>query len=189
MKRSLDDPAPPHTKHTKTAVPPQITESSQVEVRAVVGRRVRALLPFFGSTALTISSTTSVPESSSSISSNTSRAAERNSAVNSAISLRAAAEDLARRSARAASLARSATSIASSLRRYRPVSRESDGLRLRHRHAAAASKAPQNFRLGNAPLDGRDLSITIRVDGGHGRVEARGHEQVLQVLVAAVDEE
>ena len=53
--------------------------------------------------------------------------------MNSAISLRAAAEDLARRSARAASLARSATSMASSLRRYRPVSRESDGLRLRHR--------------------------------------------------------
>ena len=44
--------------------------------------------------------------------------------MNSAISLRAAAEDLARRSARAASLARSATSIASSLRRERPVSRE-----------------------------------------------------------------
>ena len=110
-------------------------QASQVEGRAVVGRRVRALLPFFGSTAFTISSTTSVPESSSSMSSNTSRAAERNSAVNSAISLRAAAEDLARRSARAASLARSATSMASSLRRYRPVSRESDGLRLRHRHA------------------------------------------------------
>ena len=109
--------------------------------------------------------------------------------MNSAISLRAAAEDLARRSARAASLARSATSMASSLRRYRPVSRESDGVLLRHQHAAAASKAPQNFRLGNAPLDRRDLSITIRVDGGHGRVEARGHEQVLQVLVAAVDEE
>ena len=93
------------------------------------------------------------------MSSKTSRAAERNSAVNSAISLRAAAEDLARRSARAASLARSATSIASSLRRYRPVSRESDGLRLRHEHAAAASKAPQNFRLGNAPLDRRDLAV------------------------------
>ena len=43
VKRSLDDPAPPHTKHTKTAVP-QITESSQVEVRAVVGRRVRDLI-------------------------------------------------------------------------------------------------------------------------------------------------
>ena len=43
MKRSLDDPAPPHTKHTKTAVP-QITESSQVEVRAVVGRRFRDLI-------------------------------------------------------------------------------------------------------------------------------------------------
>ena len=44
VKRSLDDPAPPHTKHTKTAVPPQITESSQVEGRAVVGRRVRDLV-------------------------------------------------------------------------------------------------------------------------------------------------
>jgi hypothetical protein len=44
VKRSLDDPAPPHTKHTKTAVPPQITESSQVEVRAVVGRRLRDLI-------------------------------------------------------------------------------------------------------------------------------------------------
>ena len=79
--------------------------------------------------------------------------------------------------------------MASSLHRYRPVSRESDGVLLRHQHAAAASKAPPSCRLGNAPLDGRDLSITIRVDGGHGRVEARGHEQVLQVLVAAVDEE
>ena len=39
VKRSSDS-APPHTKHTKTAVP-QITESSQVEGRAVVGRRVR----------------------------------------------------------------------------------------------------------------------------------------------------
>ena len=39
------------------------------------------------------------------------------------------------------------------------------------------------------PFDGRDLAVRIRVDGGHGRVEARGHEQVLQVLVAAVDEE
>ncbi len=47
VKRSLDDPAPPHTKHTKTAVP-QITESSQVEVRAVVGRRVRDLVRLDG---------------------------------------------------------------------------------------------------------------------------------------------
>ena len=47
MKRSLDDPAPPHTKHTKTAVP-QITESSQVEGRAVVGRRVRDLVRAHG---------------------------------------------------------------------------------------------------------------------------------------------
>ena len=48
VKRSLDDPAPPHTKHTKTAVPPQITESSQVEVRAVVGRRFRDLVRLDG---------------------------------------------------------------------------------------------------------------------------------------------
>ena len=81
------------------------------------------------------------------MSSNTSRAAERNSAVNSAISLRAAAEDLARRSARAASLARSATSMASSLRRYRPVSRESDGLRLRHEHAARRLVARERGRV------------------------------------------
>ena len=79
--------------------------------------------------------------------------------------------------------------MASSLRRYRPVSRESDGVLLRHEHAAAASKAPQNFRLGNAPLDRRDLAVRVRVDGGHGRVEARGHEQVLQILVAAVNQE
>ena len=200
------------SSHSSISISPSpLTSSTRSALRIVFGRTKNCrfgspqvsknlmtfLFPFFGSTAFTISSTTSVPESSSSMSSNTSRAAERNSAVNSAISLRAAAEDLARRSARAASLARSATSIASSLRRERPVSRETrrpprgrgDGLRLRHQHAAAASKAPQNFRLGNAPLDGRDLSIAIRVDGGHGRVEARGHEQVLQVLVAAVDEE
>ena len=47
MKRSLDDPAPPHTKHTKIAVP-QITKSSQVEGRAVVGRRVRDLVFLHG---------------------------------------------------------------------------------------------------------------------------------------------
>ena len=47
VKRSLDDPAPPHTKHTKTAVP-QITESSQVEGRGVVGRRVRDLVRLDG---------------------------------------------------------------------------------------------------------------------------------------------
>ena len=42
------DSAPPHTKHTKTAVP-QITKSSQVEVRGVVGRRVRDLVLLDGS--------------------------------------------------------------------------------------------------------------------------------------------
>ena len=48
VKRSLDDPAPPHTKHTKTAVPQITKKSSQVEGRAVVGRRVRDLVLLHG---------------------------------------------------------------------------------------------------------------------------------------------
>ena len=48
VKRSLDDPAPPHTKHTKTAVPQITKKSSQVEGRAVVGRRVRDLVFLHG---------------------------------------------------------------------------------------------------------------------------------------------
>ena len=67
--------------------------------------------------------------------------------MNSAISLRAAAEDLARRSARAASLARSATSMASSLRRYRPVSRESDKPTSPPRARRRRVEGAPNFRL------------------------------------------
>ena len=70
--------------------------------------------------------------------------------------------------------------MASSLRCYGPVSRVD---------AIAASKAPQSFRLRNAPLALVDVTVAIRVHLLERRLEARRHEQVLEVRVAAVDEE
>ena len=70
--------------------------------------------------------------------------------------------------------------MASSLRCYRPVSRVD---------AIAASKAPQSFRLRNAPLALVDVAVAIRVHLHERRLEARRHQQVLEVRVAAVDEE
>ena len=58
-----------------------------------------------------------------------------------------------------------------------------------HKHVIAASKATQCCRLQNAPLVAVDGSIVVRVHRREGRLEARGHEQVLQVLVAAVGQE
>ena len=70
--------------------------------------------------------------------------------------------------------------MASSLRCYRPVSRVD---------AIAASKAPQSFRLRNAPLALVDVAVAIRVHLDERRLEARRDEEVLEVRVAAVDEE
>ena len=107
--------------------------------------------------------------------------------MNSAISLRAAAEDLARRSARAASLARSATSMASSLRRYRPVSRES-GTTSRHgtppprrrRPKISDSETRHSMAVISPSLSVSMAAIAVSVE--HERLDR-------QVLVAAVDEE
>ena len=82
--------------------------------------------------------------------------------------------------ARSASLFDSATSMASSLRCYRPVSRVD---------AIAASKAPQSFRLRNAPLALGDVAVAIRVHLHERRLEARRDEHVLEVRVAPVDDE
>ena len=81
-----------------------------------------------------------------------------------------------------------AVSMASSLRCYGPVSR-GDCVRLRHQHAIAASKAPQSFRLRNAPLAFIDVAVAIRVHLLERRLEARRHQQILEVRLAAVDEE
>ena len=64
-----------------------------------------------------------------------------------------------------------------------------DGVLLRHTHAIAASKAPQSFRLRNAPLAFIDVAVAVRVHLLERRLEARRHQQVLEVRVAAVDEE
>ena len=88
----------------------------------------------------------------------------RNSLVNLAISFAAALAWASRALARCASLFRSAVSIASSLRCYGPVSRETrrlsrgrgDGVRLRHQHAVAAARhrrvaAARHRRVEGAP--------------------------------------
>ena len=59
---------------------------------------------------------------------------------------------------------------------------------LRHQHAIAASKAPQSFRL-DAPLALIDVAVAVRIHLLERRLEARRHQQVLEVRVAAVDEE
>ena len=56
-------------------------------------------------------------------------------------------------------------------------------------HAIAASKAPQSFRLRNAPLAQINMAVVIRVHRREGGLEAVRHEQILQVLIATVDEE
>ena len=131
----------------------------------------------------------------------------RNSLVNLAISFAAALAWASRALARCASLFRSAVSIASSLRgtstgepRRRSRSR-SDGVRLHHQHTSTAarhqrrkpssrrSKAPPSFGLRNAPLVAVDLAVAVRVQLREGRLEARGDQQVLEVLIAAVREE
>ena len=137
------------------------------------------------------------PPPSLSMSSKQRAAAVRKLSVNSSISFCAAFACTARAAARASSLAARADSIASCLRCYRPVSRETrrpsrghgDGVLLRHQHAIAASKAPQSFRLRNAPLALVDVAVAVRVHLLERRLEARRHEQVLEVRVAAVDEE
>ena len=59
---------------------------------------------------------------------------------------------------------------------------------LRHQHAIAASKAPQSFRLRNAPLLLVDVAVAVRVEHEQRGLEARRDQQVLEVLVAAVVE-
>ena len=148
----MDDPAPPHTKHTKTAVP-QITESSQVEVRAVVGRRLRDLVAL-----LRVHGLDNFVDD------------ERARVV-----LVHELEDLAGGG--------------------QELGRELGDLLARRGRGLGAplgprgELGPERDLDGLFPFDRRDLAVRVRVDGGHGRVEARGHEQVLQVLVAAVDEE
>ena len=56
-------------------------------------------------------------------------------------------------------------------------------------HAIAASKAPQSFRPRNAPLLLVDVPVTVRVEHEQRGLEARRHQQVLQVLIAAVAKE
>ena len=58
-----------------------------------------------------------------------------------------------------------------------------------HKHVIAASKATQCCRLQNAPLVRVDGAVVIRVHRREGGLEARRHQQVLEVLVAAVHEE
>ena len=55
--------------------------------------------------------------------------------------------------------------------------------------AIAASNAPPSFGLRNAPLVAVDLAVAVRVQLREGRLEARRHQQVLEVLIAAVREE
>ena len=57
------------------------------------------------------------------------------------------------------------------------------------RHGDAVSKAPQSCRLLNAPLDHVDVPVPIGIEHGERRLEARRYQEVLQVFVAAVDEE
>ena len=73
------------------------------------------------------------------------------------------------------------------------LTRRVDGVLLRHQHALqrviAASKAPQILELRSAPLDHVDVPVSIGIEHGERRLEARRDEQVLKVFVAAVDEE
>ena len=55
--------------------------------------------------------------------------------------------------------------------------------------AIAASNAPPSFGLRNAPLVAVDLAVAVRVQLRERRLEARGDQQVLQILIAAVREE
>ena len=55
-------------------------------------------------------------------------------------------------------------------------------------HVIAASKAPQILELRSAPLDHVDVPVSIGIERGERRLEARRDEQVLKVLVAAVDQ-
>ena len=55
--------------------------------------------------------------------------------------------------------------------------------------AASKSLPPQSSGLRNAPLVAVDLAVAVRVQLRERRLEARRHEQVLQILVAAVREE
>ena len=57
------------------------------------------------------------------------------------------------------------------------------------RHGDAVSQAPQSCRLRNAPLDHVDVPVPIGVEHGERRLEARRDQQVLEVFIAAVDEE
>ena len=57
--------------------------------------------------------------------------------------------------------------------------------------AIAASKflTPPSSGLRNAPLVAVDLAVAVRVQLRERRLEARRHQQVLQILIAAVREE
>ena len=71
------------------------------------------------------------------------------------------------------------------------LARRVDAL-LRHQHAIAAapaSKAPQIIELRSAPLDHVDVPVPIGVEHGERRLEARRDQQVLEVFIAAVDQE
>ena len=148
-----------------------------------------------------ISAFVSVPLQSTSMRSKHFRAAFKNSLLNSSISLAARAASSSRLAARSASLFLRASSIAASLRgtptgEPRETRRRSrgrgDGVLLRHQHAIAAapaSKAPQIIELRSAPLDHVDVPVPIGVEHGERRLEARRDQQVLEVFIAAVDEE
>ena len=82
------------------------------------------------------------------------RAAFLKSSVNAATSAAAALACASRLASRCSSFADSATSMHSSLRCYRPVSRVD---------AIAASKAPQSSRLRNAPLGLVDVAVAVRI--------------------------
>ena len=127
-----------------------------------------------------ISAFVSVPLQSTSMRSKHLRAAFKNSLLNSSISLAARAASSSRLAARSASLFASAVSMASSLRGT-PTGEP--------RRAVAASKAPQIIELRSAPLDHVDVPVSIGIERGERRLEARRDQQVLQVFVAAVDKE
>ena len=106
----------------------------------------------------------------------------RNSLVNLAISFAAALAWASRALARCASLFRSAVSIASSLRGT-PTGEP------RRRHRRVEVPPPPSSGLRNAPLVAVDLAVAVRVQLRERRLEARRHQQVLQILIAAVREE
>ena len=70
-----------------------------------------------------------------------------------------------------------------------PPSRDASTAYVYPQHAVAASKAPQNFRLRNAPLDGVNCSVPVGVEHRQCGFEPRRHQQVLEILVATVREE